>query len=43
MVAVGTGSPSEHVFRVERARGAVCYAKYRLPDGRQIQKKLGPT
>jgi integrase len=33
--------PSGHVFRVERARGAVWYAKYRLPDGRQVQKKLG--
>jgi hypothetical protein len=35
--------PSGHVFRVERARGPVCYAKYRLPDGRQVQKKLGPA
>ncbi|HET8976783.1 MAG TPA: hypothetical protein VFN87_01420, partial [Solirubrobacteraceae bacterium] len=35
--------PSGHVFRVERARGPVWYAKYRLPDGRQIQKKLGPA
>jgi integrase len=32
-----------HVFRVERVRGAAWYAKYRLPDGRQIQKKLGPA
>jgi integrase len=31
------------VFRVERARGPVWYAKYRLPDGRQVQKKLGPA
>jgi integrase len=29
------------VFRVERVRGPVWYAKYRLPDGRQVQKKLG--
>ena len=35
--------PSGHVFRVERARGSVWYAKYRLPDGRQLQKKLGPA
>ncbi len=35
--------PSGHVFRVERARGPVWYAKYRLPDGRQVQKKLGPA
>jgi len=34
---------SGHVFRVERARGPVWYAKYRLPDGRQLQKKLGPA
>jgi integrase len=26
-----------------RARGPVWYAKYRLPDGRQVQKKLGPA
>ncbi|MDQ6750389.1 MAG: site-specific integrase [Actinomycetota bacterium] len=35
--------PSGHVFRVERARGPVWYAKYRLPDGRQVQKKVGPA
>ena len=35
--------PSGHVFRAERARGPVWYAKYRLPDGRQVQKKLGPA
>ena len=34
-------SPTGHVFRVERARGPVWYAKYRLPDGRQVQKKIG--
>jgi hypothetical protein len=36
-------SPSGHVFRAERKRGAVWYAKYRLPDGRQVQRKLGPA
>ncbi len=36
-------APSGHVFRVERARGPVWYAKYRLPDGRQVQKKIGPA
>jgi integrase len=36
-------APTGHVFRVERARGPVWYAKYRLPDGRQVQKKLGPA
>lgn len=35
--------PSGHVFRADRARGPVWYAKYRLPDGRQLQKKLGPA
>ena len=35
--------PSGHVFRVERARGPVWYAKYRLPDGRQVQRKVGPA
>lgn len=36
-------SPTGHVFRVERRRGPCWYAKYRLPDGRQVQKKLGPA
>jgi integrase len=35
--------PTGHVFRAERVRGPVWYAKYRLPDGRQVQKKLGPA
>lgn len=35
--------PSGHVFRVERARGAQWYAKFRLPDGRQVQRRLGPA
>jgi integrase len=35
--------PTGHVFRVERARGPQWYAKYRLPDGRQVQKRLGPA
>jgi integrase len=41
-----TGSlrvPTGHVFRVERARGPAWYIKYRLPDGRQVQRKLGPA
>jgi integrase len=37
------GAVSGHVFRVERARGPVWYAKYRLPDGRQVQRKIGPA
>jgi integrase len=35
--------PSGHVFRVDRARGPVWYAKYRVPDGRQVQRKVGPA
>jgi integrase len=35
--------PTGHVFRAERERGPVWYAKYRLPDGRQVQKKIGPA
>jgi integrase len=35
--------PSGHVFRVERKRGPAWYAKYRLPDGRQVQKRIGPA
>lgn len=31
------------MFRVDRVRGPVWYAKYRLPDGRQVQKRLGPA
>jgi hypothetical protein len=34
---------SGHVFRVERKRGPVWYAKYRLPDGRQVQRRMGPA
>lgn len=33
---------SGHVFKVERKRGPQWYAKYRLPDGRQAQKRIGP-
>src|SRR3954447_7725685 len=34
---------SGHVFRAERKRGPVWYAKYRLSDGRQVQRKIGPA
>jgi len=43
MLDATTRTPSGHVFRVDRARGPVWYAKYRLPDGRQVQKKIGPA
>lgn len=35
--------PSSFVFAREGARGTVWYAKYRLPDGRQVKKKIGPA
>src|SRR5487761_2623322 len=35
--------PSGHVFRGERQRGPVWYAKYRLPGGRQGKCRLGPA
>jgi integrase len=41
MAAGSVNRPTGHVFRVERVRGPVWYAKYRLPDGRQVQKKVG--
>ena len=44
LMAIALNRPvSGHVFRVERKQGPVWYAKYRLPDGRQVQKKLGPA
>jgi integrase len=42
-VSAAIGVPTGHVFRVDRKRGPCWYAKYRLPDGRQVQKKLGPA
>src|SRR3954447_23601089 len=41
MPAVST--PSGHVFRFEGKRRPTWRAKYRLPDGRQVQKTLGPA
>jgi hypothetical protein len=34
---------SGHVFRREGERRPAWYAKYRLPDGRQIQQRIGPA
>ena len=34
---------SGHVFRVDRRRGPQWYAKYRLPYGRQVQRRIGPA
>jgi integrase len=38
-----THNVTGHVRLVKRARGSKWYAKYRLPDGRQVQKLLGPA
>ena len=35
--------PSGHVYRLERKRGAQWYAKYRLQDGHQVQRRIGPA
>ena len=35
--------PTGHVYRRDGARRSTWYAKYRLPDGRQVQRKLGPA
>ncbi len=35
--------PTGVAYRVERRRGDQWYVKYRLPDGRQVQKRLGPA
>lgn len=32
---------SGHVKRVQRKKGSVWYLKYRLPDGRQVERRLG--
>lgn len=36
-------SGSGFVFRIERQKGPVWYAKYREPGGRQVKKKIGPA
>ncbi|MCA1708391.1 MAG: hypothetical protein LC808_35985 [Actinobacteria bacterium] len=38
-----TNRVTGHVHKVNRKRGAKWYAKYRLPDGRQVQRMLGPA
>lgn len=35
--------PSGFVFRLEKTRGASWWAKYRLPDGTQVTRKIGPV
>ena len=43
MVTQAAGAVSGHVYRVERKRGPQWYMKYRLPDGRQVQQRIGPV
>ena len=43
MIGIMPEEPSGHVFRVERKRGPQWYAKYRLQDGRQVQRRIGPA
>src|SRR3954465_5241759 len=38
----GGNAASGHVQLRRGARGGVFYLKYRLPDGRQLQHRLGP-
>jgi integrase len=35
--------PSGFVFRLEKTRGASWWAKYRLSDGTQVKRKIGPA
>jgi integrase len=42
MLASSTKPISGHVFKVERKRGPQWYAKYRLADGHQVQRRIGP-
>jgi integrase len=34
---------SGHVFRRDGKRGSVWHAKYRLPDGREVKRRIGPA
>lgn len=43
MLSHRTRPASGHVRRVVRGRGPQWYARYRLPDGRQVQRRLGPA
>jgi integrase len=42
-VSTSPGVPTGSVFRREGTRRPVWYAKYRLADGRQVQKRIGPA
>ena len=36
-------TPTGHIVRLRGSRGDVWYAKYRLPDGRQVKRRIGPA
>ena len=36
-------TPSGNVYRLEGKRRPVWYARYRLPDGREVRKRIGPA
>ena len=36
-------APTGHVVRRRGSREDVWYAKYRLPDGRQVKRRIGPA
>ena len=36
-------SPSGNVYRLDGKRRPVWYARYRLPDGREVRKRIGPA
>ena len=43
LVVIAAQPISGHVFRYEGKRRPVWRAKYRLPDGRQVQRTIGPA
>jgi hypothetical protein len=43
LVTVSPGIPTGTVFRREGARRPVWYARYRLADGSQVQRRIGPA
>lgn len=32
-----------HLYRVDRKRGSQSYMKYRPPNGKQVQQRIGPV
>ena len=40
---MSNGRVTGHVYLVQRKTGSQWYAKYRLADGKQVQRRLGPA